>query len=72
MQTDLVTIDTDATVYVWFQCMLAKLYVQYIVQVGGSIFQNLKLQCVIGAKCQKRLNWPYLIFLKFFLFCENP
>ena len=23
---------------------------------GGSIFQNLKLQCVVVAKCQKKLN----------------
>ena len=40
---------------------------EYTVQQGGSIFQNLKLQCVVVAKCQKTKLTIFYFFEFFFL-----
>ena len=40
------------------------------VDIAIYLRQNLKFQCVVVAKCQKKLNCPFLIFLKNFCFAK--
>ena len=70
MQTDLVTIDTDSTVYVWFPCMPAKLYVHC---TGGWVnISEFEITVCDRRKMSKKTKLAIFNFFKILLFCKNP